>query len=113
KPRESAAEAAARRRAEAEARNARYRRTRELRATLERLEADARETDAELADVTAQLSDPTVYQDAGRVRELIERHNSACDRAEALAAEWTAVSAELEAHERVAAQAGPVGAGRR
>ena len=47
RPRESAVEAAARKRAEAEARNRRYRRTRDLRDALERVEKEVRETDAD------------------------------------------------------------------
>jgi ATP-binding cassette subfamily F protein 3 len=94
--RESAAQAAARRRAEAEERNRRYRRTRDLRQALSVLEADARTADAELAEAAERLADPTVYADAALVRELIERHNAARERADELAAEWTRLSTELE-----------------
>ncbi|HEX2142055.1 MAG TPA: ABC-F family ATP-binding cassette domain-containing protein [Candidatus Limnocylindria bacterium] len=114
RPRESASAAAARRRSEAEQRNRRYRRTHDLRAALERVEAEASRNDAELAQVTERLSDQAVYADAEAVRQLIERHNAARDRAEALAAEWASVSAELEAVERDGAgDPGPVSAGRR
>jgi ATP-binding cassette subfamily F protein 3 len=99
RPRETASEAARRRRQQAEERNRRYRRTRELRAALERLEADARRADADLAEASERLADPSVYADAGLVRDLIERHNAAKDRAESLASEWTRLSAELEAAE--------------
>jgi ATP-binding cassette subfamily F protein 3 len=99
RPRESASEAARRRRAEAEERNRRYRRTRDLRAALERVEADARHADAELADTSERLSDPSVYADVDGVRDLIERHNAARDRSEQLAGEWTRLSTELEAVE--------------
>jgi ATP-binding cassette subfamily F protein 3 len=98
-PRETAAEAARRRREEAEERNRRYRRTRDLRDALVRVEADAHEVDATLADATERLADPSTYADADAVRDLIERHNAARDRAEALAAEWTRLSSELEAAE--------------
>jgi ATP-binding cassette subfamily F protein 3 len=97
--RESAADASARRREEAEARNRRYRRTRDLRAALERAETEATSTDAELADVTARLGDPATYADASTARDLIERHNALRDRAEELAAEWTRLAGELEAAE--------------
>jgi ATP-binding cassette, subfamily F, member 3 len=97
--RESATQATARKRSEAEQRNRRYRRTRELRAALERVEAAARTNDTELADVTQRLADPSVYADGEAVRLLIERHNAARDRGERLATEWTSLSAELEAAE--------------
>jgi ATP-binding cassette subfamily F protein 3 len=106
KPRESAADAARRKRSQAEERNRRYRRTRDLRDALVRVEADAREADATVAEATERLADPEVYADAAAVRELIERHNAARDRAEQLAAEWTRLSAELEAAEAEESLAG-------
>jgi ATP-binding cassette subfamily F protein 3 len=99
RPRESAVEAAARKRAEAEARNRRYRRTRDLRDELEKVEREARSTDASLAEMSERLADPATYADHHAFRELIEHHNAARDRAEALAAEWTRLTAELEAAE--------------
>jgi ATP-binding cassette subfamily F protein 3 len=99
RPRESAASAAARKRAEAEARNRRFRRTRDLRASLARVEADARAADAELAATTEALADPTAYADPEAIRGLIERHNAARDRSDRLAAEWARLGAELEALE--------------
>ena len=98
-PRESAAAAAARKRTQAEKRNARYRRTRDLRANLARVEAQSREADAELAELSERLADPTTYADPAQVRELIERHNAARDRSDRLAADWARMDAELEALE--------------
>jgi ATP-binding cassette subfamily F protein 3 len=97
RPRESATAAAARKRTEAEARNKRYRRTRDLRAALARIESDARTADAELAELTQRLADPEAYADPEGVRRLIERHNAARDRSDALAAEWTRLAADLDA----------------
>jgi ATP-binding cassette subfamily F protein 3 len=99
RPRESAATSAARRRAEAEARNRRYRRTRDLKASLARVEADARAADAELAATTEALADPQAYADPEGVRQLIEHHNAARDRSDRLAAEWARLAAKLEALE--------------
>jgi len=99
RPRESAVEAAARKRAEAEARNRRYRRTRDLRDALERIEREVRETDSDLAAMTARLADPATYADHQSFRELVDEHNAARDRADALAAEWSRISVELEAAE--------------
>jgi ATP-binding cassette subfamily F protein 3 len=94
--RESAAEATTRRRAEAEERNRRYRRTRGLRAALETLETQVLANEAELADVSQQLSDPSVYANGDAVRALITRHNAARDAADRLGAERSRLSEELE-----------------
>jgi ATP-binding cassette subfamily F protein 3 len=106
KPRETAADAAHRKREEAEERNRRYRRTRDLRDALARVEFDAREADATVAQASERLADPSLYADADAVRDLIERHNAAHDRAEQLASEWTRLSAELEAAEAEESLAG-------
>ena len=98
-------EAAARKRAEAEARNRRYRRTRDLRSALERVEADASAADAELAATSAQLADPATYADGEAVRKLIDRHNAARDAVDRLAADWERLSAELESAEAESALA--------
>jgi ATP-binding cassette subfamily F protein 3 len=99
RPRESAVEAAARKRAEAEARNRRYRRTRDLREALERIEREVKETDADLAVMSARLADPATYGDHHAFRELVDRHNAARDRADQLAADWARLSTELETAE--------------
>jgi len=96
RPRESAVEAGARKRAEAEARNRRYRRTRDLRDALEHVEAEVRGTDASLAEMSERLADPATYADHHAFRKLIDDHNAARDRADQLAAEWERLSTELE-----------------
>ena len=63
------------------------------------MEAEARHADEDVAETSKRLADPSVYADADLVRDLIERHNEARDRAESLAVEWTRLSAELEAVE--------------
>ena len=95
RPRESARAASERRRREAEERNARHRRTRDLRDALSRTTADAAATEAELSDLTDRLADPSTYGDAQLVRDLVERHNAARDRADALAADRERLTAEL------------------
>jgi ATP-binding cassette subfamily F protein 3 len=99
RPRESSVEAAARKRAEAEARNRRYRRTRDLRDALQRVEQEVRETDASLAELGERLADPATYADHHASRELIDRHNAARDRADQLGADWARLTSELEAAE--------------
>ncbi len=107
KPRESAKAAADRKRQEAEARNARHRRTRELRAALSAAEEQAGSAERELSSVTERLADPSVYADAGLVRQLVERHNELHDLAPALAAERDRLRADLAQAE---ADPTPVGA---
>ncbi|HTE65383.1 MAG TPA: ABC transporter ATP-binding protein, partial [Candidatus Binatia bacterium] len=107
--RESSTQATARKRAEAEERNRRYRRTRDLRAALERTTAASREADAELAEVGQRLADPAVYTDGGAVRELIDRYNAATDRSTNLSAELARLASDLEAAE---AEESPIGSPR-
>jgi ATP-binding cassette subfamily F protein 3 len=107
--RESAQEVAARKRAEAEDRNRRYRRTRELRAAMERADAESRAAEAELSAMGARLADPAIYADGGAVRELIERYNAATDRSAELAAEVVRLAAKLAAAE---AEESPIGSRR-
>ncbi|HYM52229.1 MAG TPA: ABC-F family ATP-binding cassette domain-containing protein [Candidatus Dormibacteraeota bacterium] len=107
--RESAQEVAARKRAEAEERNRRYRRTRDLRAAVERADAESRAAEAELSEMGARLADPAIYADGGAARELIERYNAATDRSAELAAEVVRLAAELEAAE---AEESPIGSRR-
>ena len=99
RPRKSANESATRKRSEADERNRRYRRTRDLKARLAKAETDAQAADADLADLTERLADPATYTHPELVRDLIERHNAARDRTDQLAAEWTRLAAELEALE--------------
>ncbi len=110
RPRETAAESAARKRTQAEDRNRRYRRTRDLRAALERTERESSQTDADLARLTERLADPSIYADAATARSLIDEYNAARDRAEALATEWARLGDELaavEAEEAAAAAPEP------
>jgi ATP-binding cassette, subfamily F, member 3 len=95
KPRESAKAAADRRRREAEERNARHQRTRDLRNALDRADAEAAEVDRELAEVTERLADPSIYADASGVRALVERHNWLRDRTDALTDERIRLAEEL------------------
>ena len=95
RPRESAKVAADRRRREAEERNARHRRTRDLRAALSRTESEAVAAERELAELTERLADPAIYADPAVVRTLVERHNELRDRADALSDERQRLTNEL------------------
>jgi ATP-binding cassette subfamily F protein 3 len=99
KPRESARVAAERKRHEAEERNARHRRTRELRASLSRAEVEATAADRELLELTERLADPSIYADAVLVRQLVGRHNQLRDRVAGLESDRRRLADELEAAE--------------
>jgi ATP-binding cassette subfamily F protein 3 len=99
KPRESAKAAADRKRREAEERNARHRRTRELRSSLAGADAEATSAERDLAEVTERLADPSIYADPGLVRVLLHRHNQLRDRVDALAADRRRLADELAAAE--------------
>ena len=87
RPRQSARDEAERRRREAETRNARHRRTRELREGLASAEAEAADAERELAAIVERLADPAIYADGNLVRDLVERHNDLRDRTEMLTRE--------------------------
>jgi ATP-binding cassette subfamily F protein 3 len=108
RPRESAAATATRKRREAEERNRRYRRTRDLRAALQRVEAAVQANDAELAAIAKRLADPSTYADHVSFRSLVDRHNTAQDRSNELATEWAGLSGQLEAAEAEEALTGTV-----
>jgi ATP-binding cassette subfamily F protein 3 len=86
-----------RRRAEAEARNARYRRERPLRDEIARLEARIAAREAEVRAAEAALADPALYQDFARARPHIERKAAAEAELATLYGDWERRSAELEA----------------
>jgi ATP-binding cassette, subfamily F, member 3 len=95
KPRESAKAAADRKRREAEERNARHRRTRDLVHDLAAARAEAESVERELAELTERLADPGIYTDAALVRQLVDRHNTLRDRSAPVAAEVERLAAEL------------------
>jgi ATP-binding cassette subfamily F protein 3 len=95
KARVSAKAAADRKRREAEERNARHRRTRDLVRDLAAARADAESVERELAELTERLADPAIYADGTLVRELVEHHNALRDRSATAAAEVERLAAEL------------------
>jgi ATP-binding cassette subfamily F protein 3 len=86
-----------RKRAEAEARNARYRLEKPLREEIARLEAEIATREVEEREATSALADPTLYQDFARAKPHIDRQRAAREALEGLYAAWEA------AHERLAA----------
>ena len=84
-----------RRRAEADARNARYRLERPLRDEIARLEARIEVVETDEREATAALADPTLYQDFARAKPLIERQRAAKGELETLYAAWEAAQEKL------------------
>jgi len=93
-------ERVARRVSAADDRNRRQEATRDLRKRIERIERDLGRAEAEVADLQRELSDPAVYDDHEKVRELADRHDAAKDRAASLMETWVAAHDDLERVER-------------
>jgi len=85
-----------RRRAEAEARNARYRQEKPVRDRLAVLEARIEELERVAREATAALADPALYQDFARARPHVEAQKRAQAELAPLYAEWEGLSLELE-----------------
>ena len=86
----------AKKRTEAEQRNARHSATKELRKQVDKLERDLGRAEAEVADLQRQLADPAVYADNEQVQDLVRRHDEAKDRARGLMDGWMSASEDLE-----------------
>jgi ATP-binding cassette subfamily F protein 3 len=84
------------RRTDAERRQQKHRATKDLRAKVERIERQLVKAEAEVADLQRLLGDPELYADAERVKDLVERHNAAKDRASGLMDDWTEAQLALE-----------------
>ncbi|MBP6728770.1 MAG: ABC-F family ATP-binding cassette domain-containing protein, partial [Microthrixaceae bacterium] len=74
----------ARKRDEAENRQAKHRATKDLRRSVDRIEKQLAEAEREVAELNRQLADPEVYGDPERVAELSKTFGLAKDRAAAL-----------------------------
>ena len=85
-----------RKRLEAEARNARYRREKPLREELARLEGRIAALEAEARAAEAALGDPALYQDFARARPHIERKAAADAELATLYGAWERAAGELE-----------------
>ena len=86
----------ARKRDEAELRNARHNATKDLRKRIERLERDLGQAEAAVAELQRQLADPEVYGDNERVQDLVARYDGAKDTASELMETWVKATEELE-----------------
>jgi ATP-binding cassette subfamily F protein 3 len=85
-----------RKRAEAEARNARYAREKPLRDAIARIEARIAELEGAAKDAEAALADPSLYADFALARPHVDALAAAKAELEGLYAEWEAKQRELE-----------------
>jgi ATP-binding cassette subfamily F protein 3 len=86
----------ARKRVEAETRNRRHAATKDLRRRVESAEKRWERAEHDVADLQRQLADPSVYDDADKVKELVARHDTAKQSAADAMAEWESATSELE-----------------
>jgi ATP-binding cassette subfamily F protein 3 len=86
-----------RKRAEAEARNARYRIEKPLRDEIARLEARIDALEKDEREASAALADPALYADFARAKPLIERQRMAKEELGRLYAEWESAQERLAA----------------
>jgi ATP-binding cassette subfamily F protein 3 len=83
-------------RVEAEARNRRHAATKDLRRRVESAEKRWERAEHDVADLQRQLADPSIYDDAEKVKELVARHDAAKQTAHDAMAEWESATSELE-----------------
>jgi ATP-binding cassette subfamily F protein 3 len=88
-----------RKRLEAEARNRRYRRTRDMRGRLEQVEAELGETAARHRALLAALGDVELYRDGTRFAAALEEYRLVEGRLRSLESEWLELTEAIEAAE--------------
>ncbi|MEM9036301.1 MAG: ABC-F family ATP-binding cassette domain-containing protein [Actinomycetota bacterium] len=88
------------RRDDAEARKRKNQATRDLRKQLAKAEKAWERAEAEVADLQAQLADPSTYEDSTRIAELTTKYEAAKDRAGELMETWETVMRRLERAEQ-------------
>ena len=95
----SAKQAADKKRAAAERRNSLHQATKALKREVRKVEQALGKAEAEVADLTRQLADPAVYEDGENVQKLLVRHAAAKDEAATLFDRWEAAQTKLETAE--------------
>jgi len=94
---------AARKRAEAEARNRLYRKLRPLREKLAKLEAEVEEATTRLDGLVGEMVDPAAYQDPERWSRLSKEHDQTKASLESLTSRWEDLALKLEEAEAAGA----------
>ncbi|MGB6059635.1 MAG: ABC-F family ATP-binding cassette domain-containing protein [Microthrixaceae bacterium] len=84
------------RRLSAEERQQRQKASKDLKATVKKLERQIQKAEAEAASASAQLADPGIYDDHDKVRELADVLDGAKKSADRLLAEWETAQSRLE-----------------
>ncbi len=84
-------------RVEAEHRNAKSKRTKDLRKRADRLERQAMRAEEVVSGLEGQLGDPAVYEDPEEMKRLLATHEQAKTKAVELLAEWESAVEELDA----------------
>ncbi len=102
---EGRAEQRARKRVEAERRNAGARRTRPLKQRIAELEAEIASGEARLGEIENLQLDPALYDDNDRVLALAEEHGRLRKRVEKAMSSWESYSLRLEGVEEELAEA--------
>jgi len=95
-PAVSAKQEADRKRVEAERRNRVHRETKQVRRSLEKTEKDLGVAEAEVADLTRTLAEPSLYDDPDKVAEVLRQHAAAKDRAGQLTTRWERLYEQVE-----------------
>ena len=85
-----------RKRAEAEARNALYKKMKPLKDEFTQVEKKVEQTTEKLDELTALLVDPEVYADSTRFQKLSMDHAKTKDKLDKLTARWEELAIELE-----------------
>ncbi|MHB1139427.1 MAG: ABC-F family ATP-binding cassette domain-containing protein [Microthrixaceae bacterium] len=88
--------AAATRRLSAEERQARQRRSKDLKKRVQQLERQIQKAETEASTLSAQLADPEIYDDHQKVRALADELDVAKGTADRLLDEWETAQSELE-----------------
>ena len=83
-------------RAEAERRQKTHEATRDLKKQQTKLEAQWEAAETEVADLQAQLSEPSTYEDPDRLRELTTSYEAAKDRAAQLMSDYETVQRRID-----------------
>ena len=86
----------ARKREEAEARNARSRERKGVEKKVKRLEGEIQSTEAKIAELTQELEKPETYDDAGRAMAINRDLTRAQSTLDSLTPEWEAVALKLD-----------------
>jgi ATP-binding cassette subfamily F protein 3 len=93
---QSGPKSAARKRAEAEARNQLHRKLKPLKQKLAEVEGRVEEATAELDGLVKEMVDPAAYQDPDRWRQLSKAHDAAKSRLDKLTAQWEKLALQVE-----------------